>query len=159
MMLKRCFMFGHRDATDAIMPELIRAITRCIVEEQVGEFIVGSYGGFDHLAAGAAAEVKKQHPHVRLVLLQPYHPTARKVPLPQGFDEGWYPDGMETVPLRLAIVRANRRAIDCADCVIAYVWQTASNARNELEYAQKRRIPITLIQRPETVKQSPQWDS
>lgn len=158
-MTKKCFMFGHRDATDVLMPELVRVITRYVEEEQVGEFIVGSYGGFDHLAARAAAEVKKYHPHVRLVLLLPYHPAVRAAALPEGFDESWYPDGMENVPPRLAIVRANRRAIDCADCVIAYVWQTASNARNALEYAQKRRIPITLIQRPETVKQSPQWDS
>ena len=147
-MLKRCFLFGHRDAPDVLLPELIRVITTHVTEHQVGEFIVGAYGGFDHLAARAAAEVKKRYPHIRLVLLQSYHPVVRSVPLPEAFDEGWYPDGMESVPPRLAIVRANRYAIDCADCIIAYVWQAASNARNQLEYAQKRfALPITLIQR------------
>ena len=145
--MKRCFLFGLRDAPDAILPELIRVIASHVTEQQVGEFIVGAYGGFDHLAARAVAEVRKQYPHIRLVLLQPYHPAVRLVLLPEGFDEGWYPNGMERVPPRLAIVRANRCAIDSAACIIAYVWQAASNARNELEYAMKRQeCPITLIQ-------------
>jgi len=38
----------------------------------------------------------------------------------------------------VAIVRANRYAVDHADALIAYVWHTASNARNLLEYAEKK---------------------
>ena len=147
-MLKRCFLFGHREASEVLLPELIRVVTAHVAEEQVGEFIVGSYGGFDRLAARAVAAVKKQYPQIRLVQLQPYHPAVRAVLLPEGFDEGWYPEGMESVPPRLAIVRANRHAIDYADYIIAYVWHAASNARNELEYAQKRpALSITLIRR------------
>ena len=133
------------------MPELTRLIISHIVEDHVEEFVIGNYGGFDRLAARAAAEVKKQYPQIRLVQLQPYLPSEKKEPLPQGFDGGWYPDGMETVPPRYAIVRANRAAIDQADCLIAYVWHTASNAQSMLEYAQKRAqnhpLQITLIDR------------
>ena len=60
--------------------------------------------------------------------------------LPPGFDNTFYPHGMEKVPRRLAIVRANRYMIDHADYLIAYVWHPGSNARNFLEYAQKREL-------------------
>ena len=33
--------------------------------------------------------------------------VERPIPTPEGFDRTLYPDGMETVPKRLAIVRAN----------------------------------------------------
>ena len=58
--------------------------------------------------------------------------------LPPGFDNTFYPHGMEKVPRRLAIVRANRYMIDHADYLIAYVWHPGSNAKNLLEYAKKR---------------------
>lgn len=142
-MMKKCFLLGHRNATEALLPELIRVMISHVTEEHVQEFVVGKYGDFDSLAARAALEVKKQYPHVRLVQLHPY----LKGTIPEGFDGGRYPEGMETVPLRLAIVRANRAAIDQADCIIAYVWHTASNTRKMLEYAQKRKLPIALISR------------
>jgi hypothetical protein len=73
-----------------------------------------------------------------LSLLLPYHPAERLIALPPGFDSTFYPPGMENVPRRLAIVRANRYMVDHADYLIAYVWHAASNARTLLEYAKKR---------------------
>ena len=49
----------------------------------------------------------------------------------------FYPPGMEKVPKRFAIVRANRYMVAHCDYLIAYVWHTASNARELLEYAQR----------------------
>ena len=59
------------------------------------------------------------------------------------------PPGMETVPKRAAIVRANRYMVDHSDYLIAYAWHPASNARELVEYAQKREkqgiIRITIL--------------
>ena len=63
----------------------------------------------------------------------------------------FYPPGMEKVPRRYAIVRANQHMVDHIDYLIAYVWHPASNARNLLEYAQKREkwglISVTVLGR------------
>ena len=45
---------------------------------------------------------------------------------------------MEGVPRKLAIVRANRYIVDHVDFLIAYAWHPASNARELVEYAEKK---------------------
>lgn len=147
---KSCFFIGHREASSEIMPALKATIERHIVEYGVTEFIVGHYGGFDRMATKAVITAKKQFPEVTLSLLIPYHPAERPVESPEGFDNTFYPPGMEKVPRRLAIVRANRYVVDHVDHLIAYVWHPASNARELLEYARKRErnalITITVLQ-------------
>lgn len=135
---KSCFFIGHREATSEILPKLTEEIERHCSEYGVTEFIVGRYGGFDQLAASAVIQAKSRHPEIRLVLLLPYHPAERPVRMPEGFDSTYYPPGMETVPRRVAIVRANHYMVDHVDYLIAYAWHPASNARNLVEYARKR---------------------
>lgn len=149
--MSSCFFVGHREASLEIFPALMDAVEQHIIQYNVTEFIVGNYGGFDRMAAKAVIKVKERHPDVSLLMLIPYHPTERPVELPQGFDNTFYPPGMESVPRRFAIVRANRYVVDNTDYLIAYVWHPASNARNLVEYAKKRArrklISITCLQR------------
>lgn len=144
--MKSCFFIGHHDAPDSLRPKLDKAIKRCITELGITEFIVGQYGNFDRMAAHSLAEAKKNHPNIILLLLVPYHPADKPIQPPAGFDGTYYPDGMEAVPKKLAIVRANRYMVDHSDFLIAYAWHPASNARNLLEYARccekKGRIHI-----------------
>ena len=109
--MKKCFCMGHRDAPDSLFPALAEAIERHITMFGVTEFVIGAYGRFDTLAARAVREAKKRHPEVRLTYLRPYHPAERP-DTPPGFDGSLYPTGMETVPKRLAIVRANRYMVE-----------------------------------------------
>ena len=146
-----CFFIGHRDASQEILPALDEAIEKHIIEYGVTEFIVGSYGNFDLLAASAVIRAKQRHPQITLALLLPYHPAERPVEKPGGFDSTYYLEGMENVPRRFAIVRANRYAVDRADYLIAYVCHPASNARNLTEYAKRREqkglISVTLLEK------------
>ena len=77
------------------------------------------------------------------------YPVNRKVDLPEKFDALFYPPDLETVPKRLAIVRANRYMVERSDFLIAYVRHPASNARELLEYAgtgkRKGKIHITNL--------------
>ena len=132
---KSCFFIGHRDAPEAIYPQLQAEVERHIAELGVTEFIVGHYGGFDRLAAKAVIAAKQRHPNISLLLLLPYHPAEQSIEIPVGFDNTYYPPGMEKVPRRLAIVRANRYVVDHVDCLIAYAWHPASNARELVKYA------------------------
>ena len=146
MIGKSCFFIGHREASEEIYPALYAAVEQHIVEYGVTEFIVGHYGGFDRLAASAVKEAKRFYPEVKLTLLLPYHPAERPIPKPDGFDKTFYPPGMESVPRKAAIVRANRYVVDHVDYLISYAWHPASNARELVEYAKrgKREKPIFL---------------
>lgn len=149
--MKSCFFIGHREVSAEIFPMLTEAVERHITEYGVTEFVVGNYGGFDHMASKAVIAAKKQHPQITLSLLIPYHPAERPIELPPGFDNTFYPPDMEKVPRRLAIVRANRYMVNYVDYMIAYAWHPASNARDLVEYAHKREqrnlISVTVLPR------------
>ena len=132
-----CFFIGHREAPETLMGELTAEVERHIIEYGVTDFVVGRYGRFDTLAAKCVKAAKKRHPEVTLTLLLPYHPYDRPTPTPPGFDGTFYPPGMETVPKRAAIVRANRYMVEHSDYMIAYVWHSASNAWDLVECAKK----------------------
>ena len=146
-----CFFIGHREAPDTLLDELSAVVERHITEYDVTEFVVGRYGRFDALAAKCVKAAKKRHPEVTLLLLLPYHPYDRPTPTPTGFDGTFYPPGMETVPKRAAIIQANRYMVDHSDYLIAYAWHTASNARELVSYAKKRKnkglIQVTELAR------------
>ena len=133
----------------------MEAIEQHIVEYGVTEFIVGNYGGFDHMAAKAVITAKERYRGITLSMLIPYHPAERPTETPQGFDNTFYPPGMEKVPRKLAIVRANHYMVDHVDYLIAYAWHPASNARELVEYAKKRElrslISVTVLPRSKTV--------
>lgn len=147
---KNCFFIGHRDASEEIFPLLYAAVEKHIVCCGVTEFIAGHYGGFDRLAAKAVKMAKYNYPEVKLTLLLPYHPTEQQIPIPAGFDSTFYPDGMEKVPRKAAIVKANQYMVNHSDFLIAYVWHPAGNSKTLLEYAKKRQrkglIQITALQ-------------
>ena len=144
---KICFLFGHRDSSEKILPTLISAVEQHITQYGVRVFIVGHYGNFDHLAAVAINHCKRTHPGITLLMLLPYHPAERPLQL-HGFDGSYYPSGMETVPRRFAIVKANQYTVDHSDFIITYVHHIASNTIKLLEYAQRRgrdNLKITLL--------------
>lgn len=144
---KRCFFIGHRETPDALLPAIQHAVEEMITEYGVNEFVVGHYGNFDRLAASAVITAKHNHPEVSLLMLLPYHPSESPVALSTGFDGTYYPEGMEIVPRRYAIIRANHYAVDNADFLIAHVEHPASNAQKLLEYAlgRERRGLLSVL--------------
>ena len=144
-----CFFIGHREAPETLMGELTAEVERLIIEYGVTDFVVGRYGRFDTLAAKCVKAAKKRRPEVTLTLMLPYHPYDRPTPTPPGFDGTFYPPGMETVPKRAAIIRANRYMVEHSEYLIAYAWHPASNVRELVEYAQKRQeiglIAVTIL--------------
>ena len=142
MQKKTCFFIGHRDAPESIFPALFTEVERHIVTYGITNFITGHYGAFDRLAAKAVSHAKVHHPHVTLTLLLPYHPVEQPYPPPAGFDDTLYPEGLEFIPRRLAIINANRYMVDHSDYIIAYAWHPASNASSILQYAKRKNISI-----------------
>ena len=143
--MNSCFFIGHREASEEIFSVLTEAVEHHIVHCGVTEFIVGNYGGFGRMAARAVISAKALHPGITLLLLLPYHPAERSIEIPPGFDGTFYPPGMEFVPRRYAIARANRYMIDHVDDLIAYVWHPASNAKELTAYALRKGVVVTKL--------------
>ena len=143
--MKSCFLIGHRESDERLLPQLQKTVEHLITEENVAFFYVGGYGGFDRIAATAVQWAKRQYPNITLMQVLPYHPAERPVETPYGFDGTYYPEGMEKVPKQFAIVRANKILVNTSDWLVCYVWHGASNSRDLLEYA-KRREKKGLIQ-------------
>lgn len=138
-----CFLFGHRDAPDAAAPLLDAALEHHYTVLGARVFLVGSRGHFDALAAAALQRLKTRRPDVQLLLLLAYHPEKQTFSLPAGFDGSLFPEGMEKVPPRLAIIRANTAALRQAASVICWV-EYPGNTRNLLQSAEARIARGTL---------------
>ena len=130
---KSCFFIGHRDTPEHVYPALEQAVEQ-LITQGVTEFYVGNHGSFDRMAARAVIAAKQHHPQVRLTMLLAYHPGERLVTLPPGFDGSLYPLGMESVPRRFAIPRANRWMVEHCTHLVAYVTHPASNAGKVVEW-------------------------
>ena len=131
-----CFFIGHRDAPETLRPLLDTAVERYITEYGVTEFVVGHYGRFDYMAAGAVQRAKKCHPTVTLTLLLPYYPFGHDT---EGYDRTYYPEGMEAIPKPFAIVRANEHMIKNSDYLICYDAGLAGNTGKLVKRALRRQ--------------------
>lgn len=144
---KTCFFIGSRYAPSSIREKLVEVVEQHIAEYGVTTFTVGHYGSFDSLVIGVLREVKKHHTDIELCLLAPYA-LSQKRETPEGFNGTFYPDGLEKVPMRYAIVQANRYMVQHSDYLIAYC-HGVGNSKKITEYAQRREkkglIKVTLL--------------
>ena len=134
--MKTCFFIGHHDAPESIYDRLLAAVERHISDYGVTDFIVGRYGNFDHMAARAVINAKRRHIGVTLTLLLPYY-RSDATSLPDGFDGSLFPDGLETVPRRAAILWANQYMIRRCDYLISYDKGNIGNTRELVAIARK----------------------
>ncbi len=148
-----CFFIGHRDAPVGLLPQVRAAGEGLIMREGVTDFYVGSRGSFDRLAAAAVRELRETYPQIRLYLVLAYLPAKGTGEAPPGFTGTVFPEGLESVPRRFAIQRANRAMVNTCDFMVAYAPYAAGNARKVLDYA-RRRQERGLIQILELTKNS-----
>ena len=144
---KSCFFIGNRHTPNSVKEQLAEVVEKHITEYGVTTFTVGHYGNFDSMVIGVLREVKKRYTDIELYLLSPYALT-QKTEVPNGFDGTLYPDGLERVPLKVAIPQANRYMVQNSDYLISYCHHIG-NTRNIVEYAQrlekKGLIKVTLL--------------
>jgi len=138
-------LFGHKDTPETIKPVLKSTITSFITDYNADLFYVGNNGSFDKMTADILFRLSAQYPHIRFYIVLAYLNDAKTI-FP---DHTIYPEGLETVPKRLAIVKRNLWMIDKADTIITYVSNTATNSFSLMEYAQNHKKPIiNLYQKP-----------
>ena len=131
-MQKSCFLFGHADTPQTVLPIIEQAIEN-EVANSTSVFYVGYHGNFDRMAASALRSVKRRHAEISLMLVLAYHPAEQIIEVPNGFDGTYYPP-LEGIQRRYAIARANQHMVKKADSLICYVWHHG-NTRNLLDLA------------------------
>ena len=138
---------GNRHAPADIKGQLAETVEKHITVYGVNTFTVGHYGAFDSMAIGVLRELKKRYPDIVLYLLAPYALTQKR-DVPENFNGSFYPEGLEKVPFRYAIVQANRYMVQNSDYLISYC-RHIGNTRKIVEYAQrlekKGLIKVTLL--------------
>ena len=134
---------GHKEVLDSKCVEAwLRKVCSELIYHGAKEFMLGGYGRFDFLCAEVLRDLKKQHPHIRLILVLPYLNSSM---LTDGYDETVYPP-LESVPKRFAISRRNEWMVCESDVVVAYVIRGFGGAAKTLEYARRKKKQIMLFQ-------------
>ena len=107
-------------------------IEKLINENNLKEFWVGNYGGFDSISARIVCDLKNKYSDIKLCLVIPY--LTKKITdyreLYTKFDEIIMADIPQNTPKRFYIVKCNEYMINKSDYLIAFVnhgWGGAVN--------------------------------
>ena len=135
--------FGHRDTPTDIEHALRRAIQDLIENKKVDVFYVGNQGNFDALVRRVLKDIQIQYPHVQYTVVLAYMPTEKDIY--EDFSDTIYPDGLETVPKKFAIVARNQWMLNKADYVVSYVTCSTGGAARFTALAEKKGKTIIRL--------------
>ena len=142
--MKACTFFGHRDCPDTIYPKLKNCIEDLIVNQGVGCFYVGHQGHFDALALRALRELQAAYPSVKHFVVLAYLPQKE---MHYPVEETLYPEGLESIPPRFAILQRNKWMLDNSIYVVTYVTSSFGGAAfGKKEAERQKRIVLELAQ-------------
>lgn len=134
--MKTCTFIGHRDTSEIVENSLEAVIRNLILNKSVTRFYVGTHGNFDITVQRLLKKLKKEYSFIEYKIVLAYIP--QKADDYTDYSNTIYPDGLENVPYRFAIVERNKWMIDNSDYLICYVKHKFSNAYKFKEYAVKK---------------------
>lgn len=144
--MRICTFCGHRWVSESIRVSLAETVEKLIVEQDVHCFYVGNNGAFDRMALGVLKELKTKHPHIRYFVVLAYMPGKKEEYPFESQVDTIYPESLENVPRRYAIVHRNRWMVEQSDYLIAYVVHDSGGAAQTLRYALRRdSVQITNL--------------
>ncbi len=149
-MKRVCTFAGHRNisATEELVSALKEHVEILITKESVSEFLVGNYGGFDHIAAKTVRELKKVYPDIKLNLAIPYLTkviTEYKEQFYENYDCIVMADIPPSTPKNLQILKCNKYMVDKADFLICCINHGWGGAAQTLDYAKKKGVKVINI--------------
>ncbi len=146
-----CCFTGHREiprAEYAAVKQRLEETVRTLIGQGVCYFAAGGARGFDTLAAQTVLALKREYPHVRLILVLPckdqmrgWHSADKKAyedVLAQADKIVWlseyYYDGCMHV--------RNRRLVDNAAVCVCYLKHTMGGTAYTVRYAKEKNLTI-----------------
>ena len=135
--MKSCMLIGHRDVPCGIERVLRETVVKLIKTEGAEVFYVGNHGSFDAMAWRTLTQIQREYPHIEVVEVLAYIPAKEEFPL-RTEAVTLYPEGMENIPKRFAIIARNKWMVDHSDFVIAYARYSIGNASKIVQYAERK---------------------
>lgn len=126
--------FGHRDTPSTIKFELINCIISLIENDSADSFYVGNQGAFDGMVRNVLYDLKLKYPHISINIVLAYLPKNKEEDY---IEDSLYPEGLEKVPPKFAILKRNQIMLTYADCVVVYVKHPFGGAAKFKELAEK----------------------
>ncbi len=137
-----CTFFGHRDTPQNIQSLLRTVIIDLIENKNVNLFYIGHNGSFDFMAKNALKTLKLIYPHIKYFVVLAYMPNPKNNSINIDYSDTIYPEGLENIPPKYAIVKRNQWMISQSDYVITYVKYTSGGALKFKELAEKQKKTV-----------------
>ncbi len=133
-----CTFFGHRNTPNEVESILISTLKDLIENKNVKNFYVGNHGNFDLLVRKTLEKLKEQYPDISYYVVLAYLPQKKDEYSSLDYSVTIYPDGLEKVPYRSAIIKRNQWMIEHSDIVVVYVRNSLGGAAKFKELAEKK---------------------
>lgn len=131
-----CCFCGHRNIPASVHEPLKRSIEALIQNGEATDFYLGNHGQFDAMVLSTLQSLQLQYPYIRFWVVLAYMPGKKSC---EESISTMYPEGLEKVPRRYAIIRRNQWMVKQSDYLIAYVTHDYGGAAQTLQYAQRRK--------------------
>lgn len=138
---KTALFIGNRDCYQVKEADIEQAIITSI-ENGITVFLNGGQGYFDKTCAMIVHRLKKNYPHIKIILVIPYRDF--RIFNDSLFDEIIYPFETHTFSYytyKGNIPKRNRWAVDHSSVAICYVYR-AGGAERTMKYAKKQNLKI-----------------
>lgn len=133
--MKSCTFIGHKNISKEIELSLENLLTDLILNKNVTMFYVGTHGDFDYAVQKILKNLKNQYRHIDYNVVLAYFPTKKDEN--KDYFNTIYPECLENVPKKYAIIERNKWMIKKSNFLVCYVDNTFSNANKFKEFAER----------------------
>ena len=137
-----CTFFGHRNCPLTVKEKLREVLVELIEHRGVDRFTVGRQGNFDAVVRAVLRELVRQYPQIRYAVVLERLPTTKRAFYTRDFSDTIFPEELECVPPRLAIVRRNEWMLRRADVVVTWVTHSGGGAARFAAQAARLKKPV-----------------
>ena len=118
---------------------VLRKIMIDLIENKnVNEFYVGNNGRFDGMVKSVLRELRKIYTDIDFSVVLAYMPKEKDEHGIEDFSDTIFPEGLELVHPRYAIVKRNRWMVEQSDYVVTYVEHRYGGAAQLKELAERK---------------------
>ena len=139
---KTATFIGHSDCNEISKTAIKNEIEK-LIDMGIYNFISGGQGGFDRLCARCVYELKQAYPQIKNYLVIPY--LNFNIFIKEIFDCIIYPEGLEKLYFKSAIVAKNNYLIENSRYAVCYIRHSWGGAAMTYEKAKSKGITILDI--------------
>ena len=138
--MQACTFFGNRNCNPKIRTQLKESIIS-LIKNSYDTFYVGNHGDFDLLVLSVLKEIKIEYPYINFYVVLAYLPK----------NNAWenystiYPEGLENVPFKFAIIKRNIWMLEKSSAVITHTPNTTGNSAKMKALAEKKNKLVISI--------------